>query len=149
MTNTKTMKRSTRSFIRHYVEMVVVMFAGMAVLWVPAEAILHAAGSSSGAFSKSAPAGYLVAMATAMSIPMVGWMRWRGHGWQPSLEMAASMYVPTALAVGLLAAGAVTGTGTLLVIQHNLMLPAMLVAMLLRRDEYSHSHGTPALEVVR
>lgn len=144
------MKRSTRTFIRHYVEMVVVMFVGMAILWLPAEATLHVAGSSSDAFSKSAPAGYLVAMATAMSIPMVTWMRWRGHRWQPSLEMAASMYVPTALAVGLLAAGAVTATGTLLVIQHNLMLPAMLVAMLLRREEYSsHSHGTHAVEVAR
>jgi hypothetical protein len=36
--------------------------------------------------------------------------------------------------------------GTLLAIKHGVMLPAMLVAMLLRRDEYSggpHPHGEP------
>jgi hypothetical protein len=130
----------TRTFIRHYVEMVVVMFVGMAIVWMPAKPILSALGTSS-ADLHDAPAAYLLAMATSMSVPMVAWMRYRGHGWQPSLEMAASMYLPTLLATVLLAIGLVTDLGSLMLIQHNVMLPAMLVAMLLRREEYSRPHA--------
>ncbi len=81
----------------------------------------------------------LLAMGISMTVPMVAWMRHRGHGWRPSNEMAASMMVPTAGVVGLLGAGLVTDVGTLLMIEHVVMFPAMLVAMLLRSDEYSHA----------
>ena len=40
------MSSSTRHFIRHYVEMVVAMFPGMAVLGVPVGWLLGAAGSA-------------------------------------------------------------------------------------------------------
>jgi hypothetical protein len=41
-----------------------------------------------------------------------------------------------------LGAGLVGDVGTLLMAEHVVMLPSMLVAMLLRRDEYSHAaHG--------
>jgi len=45
--------------------------------------------------------------------------------------------------IGLLGAGLVEDIGTLLAVEHVVMLPAMLVAMLLRREEYSHGghHG--------
>ena len=43
----------------------------------------------------------------------------------------------------LLAAG-LEGAGALMVILHAVMLPAMFVAMLLRRDEYSSHHGAHA-----
>jgi hypothetical protein len=39
--------------------------------------------------------------------------------------------------IGLLGAGLVEDIGTLLAVEHAVMLPAMLVAMLLRREEYS------------
>jgi hypothetical protein len=43
--------------------------------------------------------------------------------------------------IGLLGAGLVADIGTLLAIEHVVMLPAMLAAMLLRRDAYSsHMH---------
>jgi len=45
-----------------------------------------------------------------------------------------------ALQLALLGAGIVEGTGALMVILHTVMLPAMLVAMLLRRDEYGCRH---------
>jgi hypothetical protein len=55
--------------------------------------------------------------------------------------MAASMLIPTAGVIGLLWSGLVTDIGSLLAIEHVVMLPAMLAAMLLRRDEYSgHMH---------
>ncbi len=43
-------------------------------------------------------------MALTMTVPMVAWMRYRGHGWRPCLEMAAAMFVPTFVAIALLGA---------------------------------------------
>jgi hypothetical protein len=37
---------STRHFIRHYLEMIAAMIAGMVVLGIPAEGALHLIGSS-------------------------------------------------------------------------------------------------------
>jgi hypothetical protein len=69
-------------------------------------------------------------------------MRYRGHRWQPTLEMAASMIIPTFIAIALLAVG-VLSFGALMGLEHVAMLLGMLVAMLLRVDEYtSHAHHT-------
>jgi hypothetical protein len=71
-------------------------------------------------------------------------MRYRGHGWPASNEMAASMMVPTVGVIALLAVGLVEDLGALLAIEHVVMLPSMLAVMLLRRDEYSsgvHGHA--------
>ncbi len=89
-----TLTPSTRHFARHYGEMVLAMLLGMAVLWMPAKLALGAVGMSAQELHDSAAAMLLV-MATTMTIPMVAWMRYRGHGWPASLEMAASMYLPT------------------------------------------------------
>jgi cytochrome bd-type quinol oxidase subunit 2 len=134
------MTASTRHFIRHYVEMLVAMFAGMVVLGGPAMLTLGAAGVTSAELRSDAPAALLLGMGITMTVPMVAWMRHRGHGWQPSNEMGASMMIPTVGVAGLLGAGLVTDVGSLLMIEHVVMLPAMLVAMLLRRDEYTHGH---------
>ena len=71
---------------------------------------------------------------------MAAWMRRRGHGWAPVWEMTASMFVGSFAAIGLLWGGLVQDTDALLQIQHAGMLPSMLVAMLLRLDEYT-GHG--------
>ena len=135
------MNTPTGHFVRHYIEMVVAMFLGMAVLGTPAMLALGAAGVSSAELHADAPALMLLGMGVTMTVPMVAWMRYRGHGWGPSNEMAASMLIPTAGVIGLLWSGLVTDIGSLLAIEHVVMLPAMLVAMLLRRDEYSgHMH---------
>jgi hypothetical protein len=134
------------TFVRHYIEMVVVMFAGMFVLGMPAEAGLRAIGSGTSRLTTDAPAVVFLGMAAAMTIPMVAWMRYRGHTWRPTLEMAASMVIPTLVAIALLAAGAL-GFSALMGLEHVAMLLGMLVAMLLRIDEYtSHAHhlGEPA-----
>jgi hypothetical protein len=135
------MSPSFRHFARHYVEMLVAMFLGMAVLGLPASMALDALGMSSSELRNDAPALLLFGMGVTMTVPMAGWMRYRGHGWQPSMEMAASMLIPTVGVIALLWGGLVTDLGTLLVIEHVVMLPSMLVAMLLRRDEYTHHHG--------
>ncbi|MDN5750071.1 MAG: hypothetical protein L0H64_16415 [Pseudonocardia sp.] len=82
------------------------------------------------------PEPAMLVMATNMSIAMRAWMRYRGHGWPATLEMAAAMYLPFVVLfppmwLGLLSAHAVMFWG------HMLMLPAMAGAMLLRLDEYT------------
>jgi len=131
------MTSSTRHFIRHYVEMVVAMFLGMGVLGTPALLALGAAGVSSAELRADAPAVLLLGMGITMTVPMVAWMRYRGHGWPASNEMAASMLIPTAGVIAVLGVGLVDDIGTLLAIEHVVMLPSMLVAMLVRREEYS------------
>lgn len=135
------MNTPTRHFIRHYLEMVVAMFLGMAVLGTPAMLALGAAGVSSAELHTDAPALMLLGMGITMTAPMVAWMRYRGHGWGPSNEMAASMLIPTAGVIALLGVGLVTEIGTLLAIEHVVMLPSMLGAMLLQREEYTGHHG--------
>jgi hypothetical protein len=132
---------SIRPFVRHYLEMVVAMFAGMVLLGVPAGWALGAFGSSTSELTVNAPALMLLGMAVTMTAPMVAWMRYRGHGWRANTEMAASMVLPTFAAMGLLAVGVMTDIGTLLVVEHVAMLLGMLAAMLLRLDEYTHHHG--------
>jgi hypothetical protein len=130
------MSTATRHFIRHYLEMVVAMFAGMVVLGIPAEGLLHVVGTSSSGLERDAPAVMFLSMAVTMTIPMVALMRFRGHDWRPCWEMSASMFVPTFAAIALLWAG-VADSGTLMVLEHGAMLPAMLVPMFLRYDEYA------------
>jgi hypothetical protein len=137
-----------RRFIRHYAEMVIAMFAGMLLLGIPGEAALQLAGYGSAELQADAPALALLAMATIMTIPMVAWMRRMGHGWRPCNEMAASMFLPTFAVIALMGAGALDFMGAM-GLEHVLMLPAMLVAMLARREEYScdhrqHGHGHAA-----
>jgi hypothetical protein len=135
------MSASTKHFVRHYAEMVVAMFLGMAVLGLPAGWAMSAVGTSWSELHSDAPALMLMGMAVTMTVPMIGWMRYRGHGWQANTEMSASMFVPTFAVVALLWAGLVEDLGVLLVIEHVAMLASMLAAMLLRPAEYSHGHG--------
>jgi hypothetical protein len=139
-----TLTHSTRHFARHYGEMVLAMLLGMAVLWMPAKLALGAVGMSSQELHDSA-AAMLPTMATTMTVQMVAWMRFRGHGWPASLEMAASMYLPTFAALALHSGGLVEDLGALMTLEHVAMLLSMLAAMLLRRDEYSgHHHAVAA-----
>jgi hypothetical protein len=137
-------KTLNATFIRHYIEMVVVMFAGMIVLGLPGEAALKAIGSGTSELRHDAPAIVFLGMMATMTIPMVAWMRYRGHRWQPTLEMAASMIIPTLIAIALLAAGVVSFEA-LMGLEHVAMLLGMLAAMLLRIDEYTtHAHHAHA-----
>jgi hypothetical protein len=127
---------SVRHFIRHYVEMVIAMLLGMVVLGLPAEAAMRAVGTSSSELQADAPALALLGMAVVMTVPMVGWMAYRGHGRRANTEMAASMFLPTFGVIGLMWTGIVEDFMTLMGLEHAVMLPAMLVAMLLRPHEY-------------
>ena len=131
------MSPAAKHFVRHYLEMVVAMFAGMAVLSFPADRALDAVGATSDEFM-------FLSMATTMTVGMVGWMMYRGHGWRANVEMSASMFLPTFAVIGVLSAGLLTDTGALMVIEHVAMLLAMAGVMLLRPAEYMQHHAQVA-----
>lgn len=122
-------------FFRHYLEMIAAMFVGMAVLGAAVRAGLALADLE----FPARPEAAALEMAVDMSAGMIVWMRYRGHGWAATLEMAGSMIVPALALFPLLWTGVITGDA-LLVLEHVVMLPLMLLVMLRRRDEY----GGPA-----
>jgi hypothetical protein len=99
------MSAQTKHLVRHYVEMVVAMFLGMAVLGAPAVWAMSAAGIDWNQLSDGSPALMFLGMATTMTLPMVGWMVYRGHGWRANTEMSASMFLPTFAVISLLWSG--------------------------------------------
>jgi hypothetical protein len=133
-TTTADTPRPTRGawrFARHYLEMVVAMMVGMALIPVSRALVDLPDGT-----------GFeLAEMAVWMTVPMVAWMRFRGHGRRVTAEMAAAMLVPAAALLALHLTGAVADGEALVMVEHTVMFPAMLVAMLLRRDEYTADHA--------
>jgi hypothetical protein len=120
-------------FARHYVEMVIAMAVGMLVLGVAVEAFLASAGASLTGHPEPAS----LEMAFDMSAGMLVWMRVRGHGWAGSLEMCGAMFAPLLVLFPLLWLG-VVAAGSMMTLEHVVMLPLMFVVMLRRRAEYSH-----------
>lgn len=133
---TTALHNNRRTFVRHLIEMLLAMFAGMLVLGGVAELAFVLAGSSLGDQSPSLQAGL---MGVNMTVPMVWWMAHRGHETARSVEMAASMLVPTSAAIALYEVGALAG-GAVLGVQHVVMIPAMVAVMLWRYDHYAGHH---------
>lgn len=127
-------------FARHYLEMLVAMLLGMAVLGPLESALLDPLGWRS---VRAVPELDALVMATNMTAAMVAWMGYRRHGWAATGLMAAAMYLPFVVLFAPLWLGALSPTGVL-VGGHLLMLPAMAGAMLLRREEYTGHHPRQA-----
>jgi hypothetical protein len=122
--------------------MVLAMMVGMVVLGMAAAVILAALGHA-GFLADHAGLRSFV-MVVNVSIGMAVWMRYRGHGWTPIGEMVRAMCLPWALLIGPYLGSAISA-GALLIRMHVLMVPAMIAAMLHRRDEYAHHRpGHPA-----
>ena len=119
-------------FVLHFGEMVVVMYLGMYLLDMPSGAVISALGLSS-----SDPVTSALAMTVTMTLPMVLWMRVRGHTWERSGEMGAAMLIPSLAIVALAIAGAISRQGLAGTVMYP-MIPAMLALMLYRRSEYAH-----------
>jgi hypothetical protein len=121
-------------FIRHYLEMVLAMAAGMVALHPLWTLALQAAGAPH-LLDHAEPMALV--MATDMAIGMGAWMAWRRHGWRDIAEMTVAMYLPFVVFFPAILAGAMT-SGALMAAGHALMLTAMLAVMLRRRDHYGH-----------
>lgn len=115
--------RGWLAFLGHFGQMFVAMMLGMGIF-----AVLPFR-------SRDLPELYALLMAVSMVVPMVAWMHFRGHARRASAEMAAAMVVPTLLLIPLVWLDVISGR-MLIGLEHVLMLPAMLAAMLYRRSEY-------------
>ena len=130
---------SGRVFLLHFVEMVVAMLVGMAVLGTAASLIFAALGHAK-LLHYSGLRGFLMTM--YMVVGMSLWMRYRHHAWERIVEMDVAMGLPYVILIAPFAIGAISAS-TFLVSMHALMLPCMIVAMLLRFAGYgqNHRHG--------
>jgi hypothetical protein len=124
------------NFVQHLLEMTIAMFVGMFVLGMPAGMLIDALGWT--ALDETVPRTLL--MATYMSVGMAAWMRIRGCRWPAIVEMSVAMYVPFVIMYPFFWAGLVSD-GAVMAVGHALMTPAMIVAMLFRLNEYTHSHN--------
>ena len=136
------MKTAALRFVGHFLQMMVAMVVGMAVLDPVWRLVLPDAAERVDVLA-------LVA-ATDMSIGMAVWMRLRRHDWPSILEMVAAMYVPFLVLLVPYWAGGVSGS-TVTTGGHALMVLAMIGVMLRRRAEYSHPHpfGPTGRRVIR
>lgn len=110
-----------RHVVRHFVEMVVAMVVGMALLGGLTYGALSLAGLDESEISAELE---VLVMVFNMAVGMTVWMRHRGHGWSHALEMDAAMFVPFLALFPLLwtqtiSEDAMFGLG------HLLMIPAM------------------------
>jgi len=127
------------AFAKHYVEMVVVMFAGMLVLGGALVLAAAGLGLSPNELQDDTPGLFLLGMGFSMTAPMVWWMLRRGHSWAASRAMGIAMILPTLAVIVLLASGGLVDLDTLLHIEHVAMFPSMFVAMLTYRAELTHA----------
>jgi hypothetical protein len=136
MTTRTTLRRPTLRFVRHYLEIVVAAVAGMVVLG-PVEPMLLKPIGLAELLAHSET--YALVMATNMAVAVAAWMRFRRHGWAAIAEMAVAMSAPFVVLFPPLWLGVLSATG-LMVLGHMLMLFAIAIAMLRRRDEYTGHH---------
>jgi hypothetical protein len=120
---------STRPLVRHLVEMIAAMLAGMVLLtplwpYAIADDLLGRADVAA------------ATMATSMTTAMTVWMIHRGHRAAAIAEMAAAMGLAFLVFLIPWWAGLVTAQ-TALIGGHLLMLPAMLIAIRRRAAEYT------------
>jgi hypothetical protein len=124
--------------------MVLVMLAGMLVIGGGLLLGAAAVGITRAELDAHAPALVLAGMGFSMAAPMVWWMRRRGHSWAANRAMALAMILPCAATLVLLGSGALADLHALLMVEHIVMFPAMLVAMLPFRGEFMHRQPQPA-----
>ena len=119
-------------FTRHLLEMVVAMLVGMTALGVAITVLGEPPGYAR-------PIVEYGLMGAAMSIPMVAWMRYRGHTWSDGGEMTAAMLLPMFALVLPVELGIAGAAGhSLMMLSHVAMIAGMVALMLFRRDRYTH-----------
>jgi energy-converting hydrogenase Eha subunit A len=139
----KTLLRKAGRFVLHYLEMCIAccvggvtlgfaFFGGAALLGYP-DLILKA------------PFFSTLVLAIILTVPMVAWMRFRHHGWRPSLEMGAATMGLGIVVIAAGALGLVPVSGMFEWVA-SLACPVMLVPMLLRVRLYAggmdhHAHA--------
>ena len=121
-------------FWRHFLEMFAAMMIGM---MAGKPVFLAITGVSSTAQAgRMYPWQSVLSMALSMTVPMVAWMLFRGHGRRNSAEMGAAMFMPAIPFIILCSLDVLAG-GTANGIYMVVSTLAMLGLMLYRRAVYS------------
>ena len=134
--------RSAGHFVRHFGEMLLAMFVGMAVFGAVFSGILLAAGTNFEEALEAAPVLIALVLMFNMSTPMVLWMRHRGHPRARTAEMAAAMLAVGLTACVLLWASVIESTA-ICGVECGLMIAAMISVMLLHSREYAQPVHSP------
>lgn len=121
-------------FARHYLVMVVAMYAGMLVLDPLYAAVARRAGYADP--WSDLPVTSAVVMSVNMTVPMVLLMLRHRSGTGAIAEMAGAMILPTLAAAGLHVVG-ILGPQHVMTVAHVAMFPAMLLVMLRRHHHYA------------
>jgi hypothetical protein len=117
---------SAARFVLHFAEMCVAMVVGM-MLFMAIPGVMELPR-----------AVHVIGMALAMSVPMVAWMRIRGHGWRHGIEMSIGMLLPWIGVLALVAMGVSSVLPWLELADAPAMFLGMLAVMLLRPRHYAH-----------
>lgn len=123
-------------FWKHFWQMMAAMAVGMIVTAVLFAVIVRA--KSWEQVTTDYPNQALIAMAVGMTVPMAGWMLYRGMGRRNTAEMSAVMVVSVVPFLCLVWSGVTKSAqcGGYCA----LSVGAMLALMAYRRAEYSHAH---------
>ena len=132
----KTLLRKAGRFVLHYLEMCMAccvggvtlgfaFFGGAALLGYPD-------------LIPKTPFFSTLMLAIILTVPMVAWMRFRDHGWRPTLEMGAATMGLGMVVIALGMIGLVPPSGMFEWVA-SLACPVMLIPMLLRLNLYTES----------
>lgn len=124
------------SFLRHLLEMTVAMMLGMFGYGLLLGGLLAAAGNNLEDARLGRPELFALGMAASMSLPMVAWMRHRGHDWRNGMEMTAAMFAPALVLSACYRLHAVQAD-SVCPMACAAMIPAMVGAMLFRLSDYT------------
>jgi hypothetical protein len=137
-THTVSRRRQIGHFTRHYFEMCLPMCIGFAL----GDLVYFWAASQFGYSHpfKQLPELSVLIVTFTMTAPMTAWMLFRHMPRKPTAEMTAAMPV---LAIVLLTFGwlAILPKGDLVLLEHGLMMPVMLIPMFFRLDVYTGRTG--------
>ena len=144
MDSKRAKRTSSAQFFRHLAEMYGAMIVGMIVLGPLYQVLMRQLGYPDP--TRTLPELSALVAAFSMTVPMVAWMRYRGHSWRSSAEMAAVMFGPAIALIALSGVGAIS-SAAIEPLTHAFMCPGMLVLMIIRRNEYTgHQHSLTAKE---
>jgi len=126
-------------FIRHYIEMLLVCCIGGLILNFLFFSAITRVGFPN--FLQQYPDLSIIVITILLAVPMLIWMRLRGHEWRPTLEMTGE---PIVLGVLLISASWINiiPKVEMLPLLKDLVCPLMLIPMFFRLDLYTSNHAS-------
>ena len=126
-------------FIRHLLEMCLAMCVG----GIPLIVLFFWGAATIGYpdLLQRFPELSVLVIGCILSLPMIAWMRFRGHEWRPTLEMASTTILLAIVLVGLGWLG-ILPRSSLFEWMTRLACPVMIIPMLFRLDVYTGHHAS-------